>query len=102
VGYLADLRLSLLLNSALVAIKSKPVAADNGRLAIKHTTRALALDGDSIREQGHKTLSNNDKAKILYRRAIGHLSVRDEAEKAIADLREARLMAPDDTQIAQA
>lgn len=90
------LRLSLLLNSALVAIKSStPLKAEDGRLAIKQATRALTLEGDSIRAQGTKTLSGAEKAKALYRRAQGYMAVKEEA-KAIADLIKALEWAPED------
>lgn len=90
------------MNSALVAIKlSTPVKAEHGRLAIKQTTRALGMEGDSIRVQGKKALSDGEKAKCLYRRAVGYLSLREEADKAIADLTAAKALAPDDSQIDQ-
>lgn len=93
------LRLSLLLNSALTGIKSATPAG--GRLAIKQCTRVLGMEGDSIREEGKKALTNGEKAKSHYRRAMGYLAVKEEL-KAIEDLKLATTFAPEDTQISLA
>ncbi|KAH8112906.1 cyclophilin-like domain-containing protein [Phellopilus nigrolimitatus] len=74
---------SLLLNSALAAHKAGGVG--NAHFAIDWTTRAL----DRL------ALSDADKAKALYRRALAHGALREE-EEAEADLRGALVLAPGD------
>jgi peptidyl-prolyl isomerase D len=78
----------LLLNSALAAIRAQPPSTANSLIAISSATRAL----DKL------TLSNADKAKALYRRALAHIQVK-EIEKAEQDLAEASKLVPDDAAI---
>ncbi|GAA5858858.1 hypothetical protein JCM5353_003144, partial [Sporobolomyces roseus] len=91
------LRLSLLLNSSLCALKSSsPLKSADARTAIQQSTRALSLDGEpSEADPSKKPLSSGEKAKALYRRAMGHLAVKDEQE-AIKDLEQALKFAPED------
>lgn len=79
----------LLLNSALAAIRAKPTTAANALVAISSATRAL----------NNLSLSDADKAKALYRRALAHTHLKDE-DKAEADLVEASRLVPDDAAIA--
>ena len=96
-----DLKLSLLLNSALAALKtSTPPKPDDARLAIRQTTRALGLDGDEIKNPGFRILTEAEKAKGLYRRAVAYGIVKED-EKAIADLEQALKHAPGDAAISK-
>ncbi|KAF9484054.1 peptidyl-prolyl cis-trans isomerase [Pholiota conissans] len=79
----------LLLNSALAAIRTQPQTTANAMIAITSATRAL----NSL------TLSNADKAKALYRRALAHTYLKEE-EKAEQDLVEASQLVPEDAAIA--
>lgn len=95
----SSLKLSLLLNSALTALKtSSPVTAADARLAIKQASRAVDLDGDAEKEQMKRKLADGEKAKCLYRRALGLLAVKEEAD-AIKDLDQALKLAPGDAAI---
>jgi peptidyl-prolyl isomerase D len=95
----SSLKLSLLLNSALTALKtSSPVTATDARLAIKQASRAVDLDGDAEKEQMKRKLADGEKAKCLYRRALGLLAVKEEAD-AIKDLEQALKFAPGDAAI---
>lgn len=97
----ADLKLSLLLNSALAALKtSTPLKAEDARLAIKQTTRALGMDGDEIKNPGLKVLTDAEKGKALYRRAVGYGVVKED-EKSIADLEQALKYVPGDAAISK-
>lgn len=97
----ADLKLSLLLNSALAALKtSTPLKAEDARLAIKQTTRALGMDGDEIKNPGLKVLTDGEKAKGLYRRAVAYGVVKED-EKSIADLEQALKYVPGDAAISK-
>ncbi|KAF8961878.1 40 kDa cyclophilin [Flammula alnicola] len=78
----------LLLNSALAAIRSQPQSSANALIAISSATRAL----------NNLTLSNADKAKALYRRAVAHTYMKDE-DKAEHDLVEASQLVPEDAAI---
>ncbi|GAA6023494.1 hypothetical protein JCM11491_006600 [Sporobolomyces phaffii] len=91
------LRLSLLLNSALCALKaSSPVRAADARVAIQQATRALSLDGEPTEtDPARKPLSAAERAKAHYRRALGHLAVKDDPD-AIADLERAQALQPED------
>lgn len=91
------LRLSLLLNSSLCALKSSsPLKSSDARLAIQQSTRALSLDGTPTEQDpAKKVLTDSEKAKALYRRAMGHLAVKDESE-AIKDLEQAQASQPED------
>jgi len=82
------LRAPLLLNSALAAVRVQPPLSENGSIAVKSATRALSLQ-----------LSTADKAKALYRRALGHIITKDE-DSAEADLVEASQLVPEDKAIA--
>ena len=75
----------LLLNSALAALRTQPADAST---TLKNTTRAL----DRLE------LSNADKAKALYRRALAEVILKEEDE-AEADLVAASQFAPEDTAI---
>jgi len=78
----------LLLNSALAAIRAQPPSTANSLTALSNATRAL----DKL------TLSNADKAKALYRRALAHIQLKDD-EKAEQDLTDASKLVPDDAAI---
>ena len=96
---MSALKLSLLLNSALTALKtSSPVTAADARLAIKQASRAVDLDGDAEKDQMKRKLADGEKAKCLYRRALGLLVVKEEAD-AIKDLEQALKLAPGDAAI---
>ncbi|GAA6063124.1 hypothetical protein JCM10212_002327 [Sporobolomyces blumeae] len=94
---IVTLRLSLLLNSSLCALKaSSPLRGADARVAISQATRALSLDGEpSDADPMRKPLTDGEKAKALYRRAMGHLAVKDETV-AIKDLEQAQKLQPDD------
>jgi peptidyl-prolyl isomerase D len=79
----------LLLNSSLAAIKLQHKSSSNARIAVTNTTRAL----DNLQ------LSDVDKAKALYRRALAQLSLGYD-EKAEIDLAAAAQLAPNDANIA--
>lgn len=79
---------------------SSPVSSADGRLAIKQASRALELDGDSEKEPMKRKLAQGDKAKALYRRAMGRLAVKEETE-AIKDLEQALKFAPGDAAISK-
>ncbi|KAJ7914419.1 peptidyl-prolyl cis-trans isomerase [Mycena leptocephala] len=79
----------LLLNSALVAVRLQPPSATNASIAVACASRAYST----------LKLSNADKAKALYRRALAHSILKDE-EAAEKDLVEALAIVPDDTAIA--
>ncbi|GAA6014648.1 hypothetical protein JCM10207_006889 [Rhodosporidiobolus poonsookiae] len=91
----ATLRLSLLLNSALCALK--PPSA-NPQLALKQASRALTLDGNPEEEPMRKRLSEGDKAKALYRRAAAHVALKEDKE-AVADFEAALQLQPEDAAI---
>ena len=82
-----NLRLSLLLNSCLASLKVGGAAS--AQTVIKHATRALNLDGKPDEVEMTKQLTDADKAKALYRRAMAHVILKDEAE-AIKDLEAAQ------------
>lgn len=75
-------RFPLLTNAALSALKASPPA---GHLAVTLATRALALS----------PLSDAEKAKALYRRALGKVVTKDD-EEAEKDLQQALILAPGD------
>lgn len=98
---LSALRLSLLLNSALMALKSSaPLAGPDARLAIKQASAALDLDGDAEKSADYRKLADGEKAKALYRRAVGHVAIKEE-ENAIKDLEQALKLAPQDGAISK-
>lgn len=74
---------SLLLNSSLAAHKAGGV--ENARSAVSWTTRAL----DRL------TLTDAEKAKALYRRAISNVTLHED-EAAEKDLQEALKLTPSD------
>jgi peptidyl-prolyl isomerase D len=78
----------LLLNSALAAIRARPQLTANALVATSSATRAL----------NNLALSNADKAKALYRRALAYVYLKDE-DKAEEDLVEASHLVPDDAAI---
>ncbi|GAA5821081.1 hypothetical protein JCM3770_000082 [Rhodotorula araucariae] len=92
----ASLRLSLLLNSALVALKVGGSSA--AALGVKSASRALRLDGNPDEMPMAKRLSEGEKAKALYRRAMARLVLKEEKE-AVADLEEAAKLQPEDAAI---
>ncbi|GAA5848752.1 hypothetical protein JCM9279_002932 [Rhodotorula babjevae] len=92
----ATLRLSLLLNSALVALKVGGTSA--AQLGVKAASRALRLDGDPEQVPMAKRLTDADKAKALYRRAMARTLLKEEKE-AVEDLEEAAKLQPDDAAI---
>ncbi|BGP47049.1 peptidyl-prolyl cis-trans isomerase cpr6 [Rhodotorula kratochvilovae] len=92
----ASMRLSLLLNSALAALKvGGSSAATQG---VKAASRALRLDGDPEETPMAKRLSEGEKAKALYRRAMARLVLKEEKE-AVEDLEEAVKLQPEDAAI---
>ncbi|KAI5480331.1 peptidyl-prolyl isomerase D (cyclophilin D) [Pseudohyphozyma bogoriensis] len=96
---LTSLRLSIFLNSALASLKSStPLSSTDARSAIKYASRALAIDGDAETQQGFKKLADGEKAKALYRRALGHVAVKEDAE-AVKDLEDAATLAKGDAAI---
>ncbi|KAK4057846.1 peptidyl-prolyl cis-trans isomerase cpr6 [Microbotryomycetes sp. JL221] len=93
------LKLSLLLNSALASLKSSsPTSTADARTAIKQATKALDLDGNAETDSMKRKLSDSDKAKCLYRRALGRVAVKEE-EDAIKDLEQALTLVPGDAAI---
>ncbi|TNY19935.1 peptidyl-prolyl cis-trans isomerase Cpr7 [Rhodotorula diobovata] len=92
----ATLRLSLLLNIALASLKLGGSAA--AAQGIKAASRALRIDGDPQEQPMSKRLSEGEKAKALYRRAMARVVVREEKE-AVEDLEEAAKLQPEDAAI---
>lgn len=88
-----DLKISLLLNSSLCALKSG--TAEDARLVIKQMSRALMLEGEPIKAPGTRVFSDGEKGKIYYRRAMGWVIVK-ELEKALSDLEVAVKLVPGD------
>jgi len=78
----------LLLNSALAALKVHPQTPFNARIGVGSATRAL----------DRMALSNADKAKALYRRALAHVVLKDE-NAAESDLIAASQLVPEDQAI---
>ncbi|BGP23711.1 peptidyl-prolyl isomerase D [Rhodotorula toruloides] len=92
-GQFAALRLSILLNSSLAALKVPGAAS--AHLGVKQATRALSLDADPEEQPMHKKLTDAEKAKALYRRAMARVVLKEDNE-AIADLEEASKLQPED------
>jgi peptidyl-prolyl isomerase D len=99
------LKLSLLLNVALVATKTSP--KPNARAAIKAASRALGMhkaSADELEEAANRfpgcytTLKPEERAKALYRRAVAHVAVKEEDE-ALKDLEAAAQLVPADAAI---
>lgn len=91
------LRLSILLNSALVALKQN--TPKSLRLCVEQATRALELHSDPA-EAGTvvpmtKKLTNEEKAKALYRRGCARSALK-EYDEAAKDLSEASALIPAD------
>lgn len=85
-----SLHLADLLNAALCANRLPTPAApgaSQARLAVKLTSRALALKGLEI--------SDTDKGKALFRRAVARIVLKEEDE-AYEDLTEANKLVPGD------
>ncbi|GAA5992733.1 hypothetical protein JCM10908_006903 [Rhodotorula pacifica] len=91
-----NLRLSLLLNSCLASLKVGGTAS--AQTVVKHATRALNLDGNPDEQEMTKQLTEADKAKALYRRAMAHVVLKDEQE-AIKDLEAAQQLQPEDAAV---
>lgn len=53
------------------------------------------MDGDGEKEQGFKKLTEGEKGKALYRRAVARIAVKEE-DAAIKDLEEAIKAVPGD------
>ncbi|KAL0579196.1 peptidyl-prolyl cis-trans isomerase cpr6 [Marasmius crinis-equi] len=77
---------AVLLNCALAGIRTQP---PNSETTIKFASRALRME----------QLSNADKAKALYRRALAH-QLRKDDDEAEKDLTEASKLVPEDQAIA--
>ncbi|BGO90578.1 hypothetical protein NBRC10512_005298 [Rhodotorula toruloides] len=92
-GQFATLRLSILLNSSLTALKVP--GTTSAQLGVKQATRALSLDADPEEHPMHKKLTDAEKAKALYRRAMASIVLKEENE-AIADLELASKLQPED------
>ncbi|BGP31049.1 peptidyl-prolyl cis-trans isomerase cpr6 [Rhodotorula toruloides] len=92
-GQFATLRLSILLNSSLTALKVP--GTTSAQLGVKQATRALSLDADPEEHPMHKKLTDAEKAKALYRRAMASIVLKEETE-AIADLELASKLQPED------
>ncbi|GAA5985419.1 hypothetical protein JCM11641_000151 [Rhodosporidiobolus odoratus] len=97
---LVTLRLSILLNSSLTALKPTPLTPASAQLAVKQSTRALSLDGNPEEGSNRKKLSEGEKAKALFRRAKGQLALKQEKE-AVADFEAAAKLQPEDGAIKQ-
>jgi peptidyl-prolyl isomerase D len=61
----------------------------------------LNTDGDAEKEEAKKPLTDGEKAKALYRRALARVAGKDDKE-AIVDLEAAQKLQPDDAAIKQA
>lgn len=101
-----NLRVSLLLNASLASIKAsqKTKSKESARLAIKYSTRVLnthqpkdaPMDATKRSMLGtYKELSNSERAKAFYRRAVASNLVNEE-ESAVKDLIEALKLEPQD------
>lgn len=91
------LRFSILLNSALVALKQN--TPKSLRLCIDQATKALDIHSDPV-EAGRvvpmtKTLTNEERAKALYRRGSAKALLK-EYDEASKDLQQAAALIPSD------
>ncbi|MBW0527856.1 hypothetical protein O181_067571 [Austropuccinia psidii MF-1] len=109
-----SLRVSLLLNSALASMKAAQQPARPGALtkqlareAIKSCTRVIEMHRpkDSPFDESkdllwgyYKELTNEERAKALYRRAVARVIVSEE-EESLKDLAEANKLVPSDQAI---
>ncbi|OAV97983.1 hypothetical protein PTTG_03198 [Puccinia triticina 1-1 BBBD Race 1] len=109
-----SLRVTILLNAGLASIKaagqpdaSPPVAKKHARTAMKYCSRVLDMHhpaGQPLErsKQGligcYKELSNDERAKALYRRALAGVIVQ-ENEVSLKDLVEAHKLVPGDQAI---
>lgn len=82
------LLVALLLNSALCSLKLSPKPYPVG--AAKYASRAL-----NVKDY---TLSDTDKGKALYRRALAHIAMKND-EEAMDDLQAALEVVPDDNAV---
>lgn len=94
------LRLQLLLNSSLVALKTN--TPSSLRLAIEQATKALDIHSDPV-EAGTqvpmtKKLTEGERAKALFRRGSARAQLKD-IDEAITDLTEAAKLVPSDAGI---
>lgn len=95
-----SLRLSLLLNSALVALKQNTNASQH--LCVQQATRAIDTHSDPV-EDGtmvpmHKKLTSEELGKAYYRRGTARSALRD-FEEAYNDLNQAVKLVPGDKSV---
>jgi len=99
-GEWVTLRVSILLNSALVGLKQN--TSDSLRLCVKQATRALNMHCDPALndkvEPMTKKLSADEAGKAYYRRGMAQSALKD-VEEAIKDLTEASKCVPNDEAI---
>ncbi|KAI9625249.1 hypothetical protein H4Q26_016440 [Puccinia striiformis f. sp. tritici PST-130] len=109
-----SLRVTILLNAGLASIKaasqagvSPPVAKKHARTAMKYCSRVLEMHYSAEQplqksKKGlvgcYKELTNDEKAKALYRRALAGVIVQ-ENEASLKDLSEAHELVPTDLAI---
>ncbi|PLW05103.1 hypothetical protein PCASD_24677, partial [Puccinia coronata f. sp. avenae] len=109
-----SLRVTILLNAGLASIKaaqqpevSAPVAKKHGRNAMKYCSRVLDMHHSTEQplpksKEGligcYKELSDDERAKALYRRGLGEVIVQ-ETEASLKDLMEAHKLVPTDQAI---
>lgn len=91
------LRLSVLLNSALVALKQN--TPKSLRLCIEQATKALELHSDPVEagtvEPMTKKFTNEERARALYRRGCARAALK-EYDEAAKDLSDASALVPAD------
>jgi hypothetical protein len=98
-GQYIDAKVSLNSNLALACLSEKPVPPQKARQAIDAATAALAVEGEPTSDgQLRRPLQPAEKAKALYRRALAYNAVAD-ADAALADLKAARALVPQDAAI---
>ncbi|EFP80410.1 uncharacterized protein PGTG_06366 [Puccinia graminis f. sp. tritici CRL 75-36-700-3] len=109
-----SLRVTILLNAGLASIKaasqpgvSPPVAKKHARAAMKYCSRVLDMHHSAEQplqksKQGligcYKELTNDERAKALYRRALAGVIV-EETDVSLKDLTEAHRLVPADQAI---
>ena len=94
------LRLSLLLNSALVALKQ--ATSTSLHLCVSQASKALDIHCDPV-EAGSvlpmtKKLTNDERGKAYYRRGMAKIALKD-LDEAYSDLQEAAKLVPTDKAI---